>query len=138
MDAETIACFHGSLDRCLGVGSFLERFYARFLASDEAVASRFRGTDMRRQESVLRASLYLVLRAAQGGDDGRAHLVEVAHSHSHRGHDIPPRLYDLWMDALLSVAAECDPRWGTDTERAWVACVRPFIEGMQAAYQPPS
>lgn len=132
--AETIARFQGSLDRCLASPHFLNRFYARFVGTSEAVAARFRNTDMKQQERVMRSSLYFVLRAAQGAEDGLAHLEHIARSHSQRGYDITPELYALWFESLLDVASATDPRWTPEVATAWQTCVTPFIAGMQASY----
>lgn len=126
------ALFRESLDRCIVVPGFLERFYARFLGSSPDVSRRFAHVDMARQASVLRASLYMVLRAAEGSADGRAHLESIAESHSQRGHDITSDLYALWLTSLLETAREVDPLFDGQTEHAWRTCVEPCIARMIA------
>ena len=117
--ADSRSEFVRSMERCIARPAFLERFYARFLASSPEVAAKFARVDMKRQASVLRASLYHVVRAAQGMDDGRRHLEEIAESHSQRGHDIRPEHYEAWLDCLVSAARDVEPSFDATTEAAW-------------------
>ena len=48
---------------------FLRRFYTLFLASAKTVADKFAHTDLRRQASMLRTSLYIMMLA--GGESER-------------------------------------------------------------------
>lgn len=123
-----LARFQASLDRCLGDPVFLQRFYARFLLADERVASRFGKTDLRRQAAVLRSSLYLVLRAAQGHPDGIQHLRDVGSTHSQRGYGITREEYAIWLRTLIDVAKEIDASWDDSAETAWRACLEPCVE----------
>lgn len=131
-DTHSIATFQASLDRCIIDPSFLTRFYARFRATNDEAARRFAHVDMRRQERVLRASLYMVLRAAQGGDDGLRHLAEIADSHSQLRHDIGPEEYKHWVNSLVLAVSDCDPEFSEDVERAWRTCIQPCIDRMIA------
>lgn len=122
-----LARFQESLDRCLATPDFVDRFYARFVSSDEVVAARFRETNLKRQAAMLRASLYLVLRAAQGQPDGREHLLEIAESHSSRGHGVGSQEFVLWLRTLIEVARETDPSFDAEAEASWRACLEPCI-----------
>lgn len=131
-DSVAISTFQASLDRCIIDPSFLTRFYARFRATNEEAARRFAHVDMRRQERVLRASLYMVLRAAQGGDDGLRHLTEIADSHSQLRYDIGPSEYEHWVASLMLAVSDCDPEFSAEVERAWRSCIQPCIDRMIA------
>lgn len=128
-----LARFQTSLDRCLGDSTFVQRFYARFIQADAAIAERFARTDLKKQASVLRASLYLVLRAAQGHPDGLAHLHDVGRTHSARGYGIAPEHYATWLATLIQVAREVDRDLDDDGERAWRSCIEPCIAVIVAA-----
>lgn len=130
--AEDVDRFRASLDRCTADSSFFQRFYARFMLSGPEIASRFEGVDMRRQASVLRSSLYLVLRAASGFEDGLAHLADVSRTHAKNGHDIGPTHYEHWLEALLAVVAETDPLYEEGVRRAWESTLRSCIDVMIA------
>jgi truncated hemoglobin YjbI len=134
-DASPSEVFQASLDRCVADPSFLARFYHRFQATNAQAAARFAHVDMARQERVLRASLYMILRAAQGGEDGLQHLAEIASSHSKQGHDIGPAEYEHWLASLLEAVRECDPDCSDTTLSAWRACIQPCVDVMVARYE---
>jgi len=122
MEAGTLEVFERSLLRCESRWDFLDRFYARFVASSPAVAAKFAHTDFVRQKRALRASLHHLLLAAQnegGGPD--AHLREIADRHGAGQLDIGAELYDLWLDSLLETVRECDPEFSPEVEKAWEA-----------------
>lgn len=98
---------------------FLERFYERFIAAGPEVGAKFQGVNLKRQTEILRASLYHILRAAQGVDAGRLHLEDLGATHSRTGYDIGPELYDLWLNSLIEVAKEVDATFDASTELAW-------------------
>jgi len=79
---------------------------------------------------MLADSLRLVLGAARGTEAGRAHLEHIAERHSARGLGIGPALYQRWLDALISVAAQTDPRWQGDFDDLWRAALQPCIDQM--------
>ena len=111
--------FVKSMERCVQQPLFLRRFYARFLLSSDEIGAKFANIDMKRQEGVLRASVYHILRAAQGAEDGRAHLNDIAESHSKRGLDIRPEHYQHWLECMIAVAREVEPTFDAVTEAAW-------------------
>ncbi len=122
MESRTLEEFERSLLRCESRWDFLDRFYARFVASSPAVAAKFANTDFVRQKRALRASLHHLLLAAQnegGGPD--AHLREIADRHGAGQLDIGAELYDLWLDSLLATVRECDPEFSPEVEKAWEA-----------------
>lgn len=127
VEPSALTRFENSLHRCLAQPSFLERFYQRFLASDPEVAEKFARTDFGKQTRVMRASLYLVLRAAAGHDDGLSHLGEVKRTHGDRALMIPERLYRIWLDTLIAVAEEVDGDFDADTRQAWRDTLEPCI-----------
>lgn len=108
-----------SLARCDQQGHFVDRFYERFLASSPEIREKFRFTDFTRQRRMLRRSLELVAHATAGDPKGLRELNERAATHSRTRLDIPPRLYDGWIDALIVTAAESDPEWTAVIESAW-------------------
>lgn len=112
--------FDDSLRRCSSDKRFFDRFYERFLASSPKVREKFAHTDFVRQKRALRASLYLILMAAQDPDKGPDfYLGEVAKRHGSAQLGIGAELYDLWLDSLLATAREFDPEYGPEVEQAW-------------------
>jgi hemoglobin-like flavoprotein len=110
-----------SLQRCFCAGSrFIDGFYERFLESSPTVREKFARTDFGRQKRHLRASLWMMLMAAEDevGGPGR-YLPALARRHGRRGLDIGAELYDLWLDSLLASVAECDPDFTPQIRDAW-------------------
>ncbi|MBX3269412.1 MAG: hypothetical protein KF729_04080 [Sandaracinaceae bacterium] len=111
--------FQRSLERCLADPTFTSRFYARFVLSSDEIAALFAETDIAKQGVVLKRSLYLVMRAARGLEDGLEHLERIAESHSARGLGIEPRHYAHWLDTLIAVMRETDPAYEPALEVLW-------------------
>jgi len=132
--ADVAARFNDSLERCSALPSFLAAFYERFVSASPEVAAHFSGTDLRRQASMLRASLYLAVYASFGRDEWTHHLERIAELHSRRKLDIEPRLYELWLECLLETVAEYDPEFGPEVADAWRTTLEPGIEFMKERY----
>lgn len=131
---EELERFNDSLDRCNARGDFTEKFYTRFVAASPEAAEKFRRVDMQKQQRMLRASLYMMIAAAQGRSDGVAHLNQIAAQHSRSDRDVRPELYDVWLESLLETVRECDPRVTPEVEAAWRSVLRHGIEFMKARY----
>jgi hemoglobin-like flavoprotein len=120
MDQAILATFDRSLARCTSQTRFLDLFYEKFLASSPKVGEKFKGTDFVRQKRALKASLHMILLAAQDddGDPGR-YLSDVAERHGVKQLDVGAELYDLWLDSLLDTVEACDPEYTPEVRRAW-------------------
>lgn len=129
--------FNDSLERCLAVPGFLQRFYELFLESSPEVREKFRATDLVRQTRMLRISLYMVLEAGYGAPEATAHLERIGRLHSKHERDIPPHLYQLWLASLLAAVKEHDPRYAPATDSAWREMLAPGIASLIAAYDAP-
>ncbi len=120
MDKQTLKAFKGSLMRCSGSPTFIDRFYTIFLASSPKVQEKFANTDFERQKRALRASLHLMLLVAGDGENGpEYYLKDLAEIHSKQQRNIGAELYDMWLNSLLATVREMDPRCSPDIERAW-------------------
>ena len=100
------------------------------------MAEKFANTDLKLQATVLKRSLYMVLRAAHQLEDGLDHLEKIAHSHSARGLDIKPHLYQHWLDTLIAVMRETETHYDESLDDAWRAVLQPIIDKMIEHYQP--
>ena len=105
--------------RCRASDGFIETFYAHFLKTSRDVVDKFRGTDFARQKLMLRESLLAMLLFNLGSGDARAELKRLAERHSRRGVDIPPNLYELWLDALREAVEEHDPKFTAQLGERW-------------------
>jgi hemoglobin-like flavoprotein len=120
MDETTLGLVEASLQRCSADARFLDLFYERFLAASPKVQEKFARTDFRRQKRALRASLHLMLLAAEDETRGpQRYLRDLAVTHAARGLDIGAELYDLWLDCLLETVARVDAQHTPAVREAW-------------------
>ena len=128
--------FRASLKRCLTAPDFLLEFYGLFMASSNEVREKFKNTDFTRQTRVLADSLWVMAVAAQGeaGSPARGDLPRLAEKHSRADLDIPPHLYDQWLECLLEAARKHDPDFSDDIETAWRETLAVGIEYFRSRY----
>ena len=122
----TLMLFHDSLERCRGSGDLAGRFYERFMA-EPMIRMFFVKTNFEHQKRRLTASLYLVVGAAAGTEEGEKHLEHLAEVHAGLG--IPPEAYAFWLVSLLEFVAALDPNLATEVEHAWRDGASPRYRG---------
>lgn len=126
--------FLRSLNRCKKNVDFIESFYERFLASSDEIAEKFRYTDFERQHSMLVHSLELAAHAVEGDPKALHILNDQAFRHSRENLDIRPGLYPIWLNAIISTAAEFDPLWDETVGESWQIVLEHVIHHMAAKY----
>lgn len=135
LDYESV--FNESFHRILseeGTGEeFFSDFYREFLASSPEVARRFRDTDMARQRKMLKSSFYTMLRFSTSSEV-TDELAAIAQSHDRDHHDVPPQLYDHWLECLLSAVERHDAQFADDVELAWRLVMAKGIACMKFRY----
>jgi len=131
---EVVARFHDSFERVRQHPDFFDVFYERFLSCSDEVAAKFNGVDLGRLKSMVREALYLKLLATDGNVPARERLVQLGMKHA--AMQIRPELYELWLDALMSVVEEMDPRYDARIEQSWRDVLALGIGIMLAAYPP--
>ena len=132
LSAHTIA--QQSYARCLRSADFFERFYEILLESDPAIPPMFAQTNFPRQRQLLKHGLGLLLSYGNKPDD--ALLERIAARHSRAALNTPPDLYPRFVDSLVQVVSERDPKFDGEIERAWRDIVEPGISFMQGRYDP--
>lgn len=138
MEARTLEIVDGSLHRCSADPDFLERFYERFLASSPEVREKFVDTDFVRQKRALKASLHLMLLAAEDEERGpELYLRDLAARHGQRQLDIGAHLYDLWLDSLLDTVRQCDPECSNEVLEAWERVMAVGVRYLLRHYRKP-
>ena len=113
--------------------AFIPAFYDRFIDSSPLVREKFRDTDMGRQIAMLEKSLHYVAYLFSSPDI-YSYVEEIALLHSARGKDIPPQLYDLWLETLIDTVREFDPEFGIDVELGWRLSLARGIAYMKFMY----
>lgn len=136
MPQDHVATFRASLQRCLASPAFFESFYDLFIGSSDEVKEKFKNTDMKHQALMLQDSLFVLAVAAQGGKNSPARhsLPGLAEKHSHKGLDIRPELYDIWLEALLETVKRHDPEHSPKIEEAWRGALASGIKYMRSQY----
>ena len=123
-----------SFARCEQAGDFPEVFYRRFLTSSPRIAPHFAETDFEMQRKVLRDSVYLMVHRDAGDPDMREMLDRLGYAHGRRGRNIPPDLYELWLDSICAAVKELDPEWSDELDRKWRVRMRAGMQVVMAAY----
>ena len=128
--------FVSSLKRCLARPEFLLDFYGFFMDSSDEIRQKFANTDVKKQTRVLADSFWAMSVAAQGPRTSAAwgDLPRLAARHSRSDLDIPPHLYDTWLDCLIRAVGKHDTQFSADVEKAWRGNLAASIEYMRSKY----
>ena len=112
---------------------FFDTFYRHFLDSSDEARAKFQRTDFSRQKGMLRESIGHMERLSQfkRADE---QVLKLAVRHSRADLDIPPRLYDVWLDSLIAAVAVHDPEFDQEVEVAWRMQLAAGIEYMKFKY----
>lgn len=113
--------------------TFIRAFYERFIDASPLVRAKFAGTDMSRQIGMLEKSLHYVAYLF-GSPEIYSYVERIARLHSRRDKDIPPELYDLWLEKLIETVAEFDEAFDADVELAWRLSLARGIAYMKFMY----
>ena len=123
-----------SYHRCRESEGFFDTFYDRFLSKSQEVADKFRFTDFKRQKLMLRESLLAMLLYNMHYADAEEELEHLGERHSRHGVDIPPHLYELWLDAICETVALHDPEYTEEVSQLWREAMRPGIDLIVSKY----
>ena len=126
--------FLKSLERCSASDRFIPAFYDRFLSSSDEVKHKFRFTDFEHQNKMLLRSLQLCAHATVGLPEALREINERATTHDRHHLNIEPRLYDLWLAAIIETAREFDPQWDESVEASWRRILGHAIQHMIRQY----
>jgi hemoglobin-like flavoprotein len=127
VDEKTFQIYNDSFEYCLSKEGFLPRFYELFIGASPEVREKFKDTDFQRQVRIFKKSLYVLTMASVGTDEARKELVRLGQIHGREGLNIPPDMYDLWLDCLIRAVRECHTEWHPDIERSWREMLGPHI-----------
>lgn len=123
--------FNDSLTRCLSDETFLDKFYALFLASSPEIEQKFKNTDFVRQKVMLEKSLWVILAASEPNFESDEFLLSLAGRH--RDLAIKPEHFDLWQACLIQAAGDCDPQFDPEIAKAWRAILQRGVDLMKGA-----
>jgi len=121
--------------RCCISDGFFDDFYRALLARSADARRKFRNTDFKRQNTLLRSALRSLVGYSHGDRKGRAEIDRLARRHAPDGYDVRPGLYDPWVDALVATVERHDPYADEALCAAWRRAVEPGIRRMCAGYR---
>ena len=126
-----VSIFNQSFERTVGKDNatpFFDRFYAIFQAHGE-VKRKFDSVPPERRSPMVRESLVeLMTYYATGQASDYMHKIARMHDKQHT--DIRPKLYAMWLEALLQCVSEFDPDFNEEVDAAWRIVVTPGIAFM--------
>ncbi len=123
-----------SLERCESYGEIGEVFYESFLNASQEIPQHFENTEFIRQRTVLRDSVKMMVEHDVAEPDMRTMLKRLGETHNRENRNIPPFLYELWLDSICATVSLLDPEWDKDLDRLWRVRLRPGIQMITAAY----
>ena len=126
--------FTDSYVRCTSNPEFLDAFYELFLASSDEVKKKFKNTNMVDQKLALQASLSYILLASSDRESCRF-LDKIADSHSSRGYNIKPHLYDLWLECMIQAVKMHDSEFDSEVQEAWRQTMIIGIDYIKSKYE---
>lgn len=121
-----------SYGRCCASSSFFDDFYANFLATSPAIRAKFVNTDLPAQKLLLRQGILNLVMVARGMPDTK--LRALGATHSRKGFDIRPEMYDLWVSALLETISKHDKAFDAQLRSDWIEVLRKGIDVIKSQY----
>lgn len=113
--------------------SFFDIFYEIFFSASPEIEQYFAHTDMQRQKEIMSKSFYNLF-IFYGSDHADDYLSKIAATHSKKGLNIRPELYDTWLESIIKTVAHCDPEFDNDIELAWRLVLSAGIVYMKFKY----
>ncbi len=126
--------FLESVGRCTASEAFIPAFYECFLNSSDEVKHKFRFTDFEKQNKMLLRSLQLCAGATSGDPEALREINQRATTHDRDHLNIDPKLYDLWLNALIATARDFDDQWDDIVEAAWHRILGHVVQLMVRKY----
>ncbi|CAN5474788.1 hypothetical protein BH10ACI2_BH10ACI2_02460 [soil metagenome] len=126
--------FLHSLETCASNEKFIPAFYEHFLSTSDEVRDKFESTDFENLHKMLIRSLTLAANATSGERHALSEIRERAETHDRHHLNIEPRLYDYWLNSLMSTAQDFDDKWDQSTEDAWKTTLGHVIKHMVNHY----
>lgn len=130
--------------RCCSSNGFFDTFYDVFLNKSEEIAEKFANTDLSKQKVVLKTSLFRMVANSRnesstsgnsaGGNTAREEIEKIGKSHSRQQHNIPPAMYDLWLDSLCESVKKHDLGFSPELEKIWREKMGVIINQITAMY----
>ncbi len=125
---------NGSFGRCANSNGFFDSFYSILKGSHPDIANMFAETDFTKQNELLRIALELMLMFDHGSDAAKQVMERIRESHSRHQLNVPPQLYDYWLDSLMKACAKHDTEFTPEHETAWRDVLSKGINYIKSGY----
>ena len=112
---------------------FFTKFYKNFLSASPEIREKFKGVDMENQKKMIKQSMQQMLNLILTREAGE-YMESIARLHSKKERDIPPYLYDIWLDSLIDTVKDLDPKYDPDIGLAWKMALSMGIVYMKDMY----
>lgn len=123
-----------SFGRCCLSKTFIDDFYANFLASSPKLAPMFAHTNMARQKQLLREGISFMIMYYDGAPIGVSKVRRLGESHARGRLNIAPELYQFWLNSLVKTVAQHDKDFSPTLDHAWRTVMSKGIELMKSMY----
>ncbi len=117
LDENVIEKFNDSFERCNSDSQFYDLFFIRFMDSSEEIRGIFANSEIGRIKKMMKDALFYKMLASGGALHAIEKLEKLAHFHKDLG--IERRHHDHWLDVLMGVVEEVDPRYSAEVDHAW-------------------
>ena len=112
---------------------FAEACISELIGASKEIESKFTAAGRDRMTRALLVAI-IQLAASSQSEQPTEMLREVAIRHDRQNRDIPPHLYDIFLQCLLRVVQKYDPRYSNEVGEAWTQILTPGLEYMKSKY----
>ena len=127
---DDVARFHASLERASQSSDFVDAFYDDFFNNATGAQQRFHNTDMERQKRKLKSSLHMLTMLVDETPGAEMYLEHLGNVHGR--YQIPPEMFEIFLDSLLYAVGRADPEFDDGLEAVWRRVLRRGIDIMVA------
>ncbi|HKJ70160.1 MAG TPA: globin [Gammaproteobacteria bacterium] len=124
-----------SLGRCLHRGDVFDTFYRIFLEQDPRIRQMFANTDWNEQKRLLRHGMNNVIAFHDDSYTARKALERIRYTHGRDRLNIPPDLYDAWVESMVQAVRELDPEVSPALEASWRQVLGEGVAFVRAGYE---
>lgn len=135
MPSQRVSDVKQSLGRCLHHGDVFDTFYEIFLKSDPRIPEQFVGTEWEEQKRLLRQGVNNVIGYFDESFTAQSALERIRYTHGRDRLNIPPALYELWMDSMIEAVRQHDPEFDSVLEKEWREVLRKGTDFVKAGYE---
>lgn len=99
-----------SYGRCCMSADFFDDFYDTLFQSSKEIRAHFEHTEMAAQKALIKNGINFLLMSAEGSFSSNKKLEQLGESHSKQNMNIDPKLYQVWIKALLNTVEKHDKK----------------------------